>query len=89
MTPTPAAHELLTVAEVARSLRCGPQLVRKLLASGALAGFRLGSWSRAEWRVTLAALDAYRSATHRCGFRRVPQSVCPRVCLDFVATLQR
>lgn len=47
-------EKIYTVKEVAAILRVAPKTVRKMIAEGELAAFRL----RDEWRIKQSALDA-------------------------------
>lgn len=49
--------DVLTTDEVATELRCTPRTVTNLCNSGAIRAFRIGS----QWRITRAALDAFKS----------------------------
>ena len=53
-----AGPQLLTVEETAAELRLTPETVRRLLATGRLAGAR-GEGKRSHWRISRDALDRY------------------------------
>jgi len=49
---------LLTVDEVAARLRTSPEMVRRMLRDGRLAGFRLGG-TKAGWRITAESVALF------------------------------
>lgn len=48
-----------STAEVAESLGVSDPTIRRLLKTGELKGFKMGSGAYAPWRVSADALDAY------------------------------
>ena len=54
-------EKIYTVREVAAILRIAPKTVRKMIAEGEIAAFRL----RDEWRIKQSALDAVKRKGER------------------------
>lgn len=52
---------LLTVPEVAKTLRCGEESVRVMARRGDIESIRVGGGKRAAYRFTEEAVDAYLS----------------------------